>query len=202
MTKRIPLDEEDFLAPEKMIWLYSVGAFPMAEGRYSQTVRWYMPETRTVILPDQFHIPRSLRKYLSTAGFEHKTDTDLLGVLNGCASRPETWISERLIAAYKQLFEMGFLHTVETYYEGKLVGGLYGISYRGAFFGESMFSYRTQASKAALAHLLHLLKEKDFSVLDVQYITPHLKMFGAKEITLAEFNIILQKAYLEERTFK
>jgi leucyl/phenylalanyl-tRNA--protein transferase len=190
---------DDLLQPEMMLHLYTQGAFPMADG--DDEINWYMPEVRTVIPVSEFNTPRSLKKFLAGSSFEYKFDTDRLKVIKQCASREETWISERLIEAYKNLIELDFLHSVETYLDGKLVGGLYGIAFKGAFFGESMFSIVPQASKAAFVKLAERLKEKKFVVLDVQYQTEHLKMFGAREITFEDFAKLLKKAYKKDTSF-
>lgn len=190
---------KSMLQPDNMIRLYASGAFPMADE--SGQINWYLPEVRTIIPLNNFNIPRSARKAIEKQNFEIKFDTDYLSVIKGCADRPSTWISEELIVAYRRLHKRGYLHTVETYQNGKLVGGLYGITFRGAFFGESMFSKVSQASKAALIALLNHLKEKDFVLLDVQYMTNHLKMFGAIEISWEEYSALLQKAYISGCSF-
>lgn len=190
---------KSMLQPDNMIRLYASGAFPMADE--SGQINWYLPEIRTIIPLDNFNIPRSAKKAIEKQNFEIKFDTDYLSVIKGCADRPSTWISEELIVAYRRLHKRGYLHTVETYQNGKLVGGLYGITFRGAFFGESMFSKVSQASKAALIALLNHLKEKDFVLLDVQYMTNHLKMFGAIEISWEQYSALLQKAYLSGCSF-
>lgn len=164
-------------------------------------IDWYFPETRTVIPIDNFNIPRSLNKFLSTTDFIIKKDTCTMQVIKNCADRDVTWISEELIEAYQRIYDLGFVHSVEVFLNGELVGGLYGISIRGAFFGESMFSKIPQASKCALAELLNHLKSKNFFVLDVQYVTEHLKMFGAVEIDLDNYYGLLGKAYKNEISF-
>jgi leucyl/phenylalanyl-tRNA--protein transferase len=158
-------------------------------------INWYLPEIRTIIPLDGYNIPRTAKKAIENQKFEIRFDTDFEGVFEGCADRESTWISEELKSAYRRLKKRGHIHTVETWKNGKLVGGLYGVTFRGAFFGESMFSKVTQASKAALAALLKHLKAKDFVLLDVQYMTEHLKMFGAVEISFEEYTKLLHKAY-------
>jgi leucyl/phenylalanyl-tRNA--protein transferase len=184
---------KELLKPGNMLRLYASGAFPMAddEGRIS----WFMPEIRTIIPLDNYNIPRSLKTFLKKNNFEIRFDTNYLSVIRGCASREKTWISEELIEAYRRLHKKGHVHSVETWEEGKLVGGLYGVTFRGAFFGESMFSTVPQASKAALLKLIERLTLKDFVLLDVQYMTSHLKMFGAVEIDFEEYNKLLYSAY-------
>lgn len=195
MSEEKKYSEDELLRPGNMIRLYASGAFPMADERVDK-INWYMPEVRTIIPVDNFNYPRSLRKFLEKNDYEIRYDTDFLNVVKGCADRESTWISEKLIKAYLRLKKMGYIHTVETWENDKLVGGLYGVTFRGAFFGESMFSRKPQASKAALINLLFHLREKNFALLDVQFMTPHLKMFGAVEIDLDQFNELLHSAYI------
>jgi len=194
MNRQKNIEPEDFLKPLNMIRLYSSGAFPMADETTGE-INWYMPEIRTIIPLNNYNIPRSFKKEIPELNFEVRFDFDFLPVVKGCASRKKTWISKELIAAYLRLEKLGHVHTVETWRDNKLVGGLYGITYQGAFFGESMFSTVTQASKFALVKLIEHLIEKEFVLLDVQYKTDHLKMFGAKEISFREYNQLLLKAY-------
>jgi leucyl/phenylalanyl-tRNA--protein transferase len=164
-------------------------------------INWYLPDVRTIIPIDNYNIPRSTKKAIEDENFELKFDTDFEEVLVGCSDRESTWISEELKAAYRRLKKRGHIHTVESWKDGKLVGGLYGVTFRGAFFGESMFSKVSQASKAALVALLKHLREKDFVLLDVQYMTEHLKMFGAVEISFEEYTKLLHKAYAKASEF-
>jgi leucyl/phenylalanyl-tRNA--protein transferase len=194
MVSRNQFDTKELLKPDNMLRLYASGAFPMADDK-TGAINWYMPETRTIIPLDHYNIPRSARKAAEKKNFEIRKDTNFTGVIDGCSDRKETWISGELINAYKRLHRRGHVHTVETWLEDELVGGLYGITFRGAFFGESMFSKVPDASKAALIALIKHLKEKDFLVLDVQYLTGHLQMFGAIEISLDIYNELLQQAY-------
>jgi len=200
MTRKDNFDPADLLKPNNMLRLYASGAFPMADELTGE-INWYMPEIRTIIPLDSFNIPRSLKKEISASNFEIKFDSNFLSVVKGCADREKTWISPELIEAYLRLEKLGHVHTVETWQNKKLVGGLYGISFKGAFFGESMFSRVTQASKIALVNLINHLCEKEFVLLDVQYVTEHLKMFGAKEISFGEYNNLLIKAYGRECQF-
>src|ERR1035437_4383552 len=128
----------DWLKPENMILLYSRGAFPMADE--TGIIDWYMPDIRTIIPLDKFNLPRSLKKFLYTSDFEYRFDTSILRVVTECSDRTTTWISDELIESYKGLGSLGHLHSVEVIQHNKLVGGLYGVTYKGAFFGESMFS--------------------------------------------------------------
>jgi leucyl/phenylalanyl-tRNA---protein transferase len=186
-------NSKELLKPGNMLRLYASGAFPMADE--NGTISWFMPEIRTIIPLNKYNIPRSLKVFLKKNNFEIRFDTDFNSVVNGCTEREKTWISPELIEAYKRLQKRGHIHTVETWQKGKLVGGLYGVTFRGAFFGESMFSKVPQASKAALQKLIEHLNHKDFVLLDVQYLTPHLKMFGAVEIEFEEYNKLLYNAY-------
>jgi leucyl/phenylalanyl-tRNA--protein transferase len=194
------IDPKELLKPENMIRLYASGAFPMADAK-TGGINWYLPDIRTIIPLDNFNIPRSAKKVNDAENFEIRFDTDFEGVLKGCADRESTWISEELKSAYRRLKKRGDIHTVETWKDGELVGGLYGVTFRGAFFGESMFSKVSQASKAALVALLKHLKEKDFVLLDVQYMTEHLKMFGAVEISFEEYTRLLYKSYAKVSEF-
>lgn len=184
---------KDLLKPKNMIMMYANGAFPMADE--NGKINWYLPEVRTIIPLADFNIPRSLKKIYNNSEFVYKTDLNTLEVIRNCADREATWISEELISAYEGLIQFNHLHSVEVYLSDQLVGGLYGISYKGAFFGESMFSKVTQASKCALVKLIEILRQRNFLLLDVQYQTEHLKMFGAKEIIFEEFAELLTNAY-------
>ena len=194
MNSRENINPKELLQPENMIRLYASGAFPMADEK-TGIINWYMPDTRTIIPLYNFNIPRSTKKSIEEENFEIKLNTDFEAVIAGCADRESTWISDELIEAYRRLKKRGYIHTVETWKEGELVGGLYGVTFRGAFFGESMFSKVSQASKAALVTLLKHLSEKEFVLLDVQFMTEHLKMFGAVEISFEDYTKLLHKAY-------
>ena len=199
MSKNFSFTYKDLLQPEIMIKLYARGAFPMADE--SGEINWYSPEIRTIIPLDNYNVPRSLRKFMDKSDFEYRYSTRQLDVIRECANREETWISEELIDAFKNLIKLGHLHSVEVYQKNKLVGGLYGVTFAGAFFGESMFSKVPQASKSALVKLIERLNDKNFVVLDVQYLTEHLQMFGAVEISFIDFGRLLSEAYLIKTTF-
>lgn len=194
MNSRNHLDSNELLEPDNMIRLYASGAFPMADNE-TGTINWYMPEKRTIIPLNNYNVPRSARKAIEKKNFEITFDKDFINVLNGCADRKDTWISQDLINAYKRLKIRGHVHSVETWLKGKLVGGLYGVTFRGAFFGESMFSQESEASKAALIALIKHLAEKSFLLLDVQYMTEHLQMFGAVEISFEKYTELLHRSY-------
>lgn len=195
MSESQRYNEDELLRPGNMIRLYASGAFPMADEKTNK-INWYMPELRTIIPVDKFNYPRSLRKFLQKNNYETRFDTEFIKVVNHCADRDSTWISQKLIEAYLRLKKLGYVHTVETWENNNLIGGLYGVTFRGAFFGESMFSKKSQASKSALINLLFHLQEKNFALLDVQFLTSHLKMFGAIEIGMEQYSDLLNTAYV------
>ena len=188
----------DAVTPEVLLRAYGIGVFPMAESRNDPRVFWVDPDMRGVIPLDAFHVPRRLARRVRSGVFEPRIDSDFSGVIQACAEprpgHPETWINDQIVALYAALFERGHVHTVECWREGSLVGGLYGVSLRGAFFGESMFSRETDASKVALVHLVGHLRDHGFRLLDVQFLTPHLKTFGAIEVTRADYQEMLRDA--------
>ena len=153
----------------------------------SGEIRWYSPDPRTIFDLNAFNVPRSIKRILRTHPFEVRIDSAFAEVIRACASRPETWISETIVESYEKLHELGFAHSVETWQRGSLVGGLYGVAIGGAFFGESMFSRVSEASKTALVALVDRLQTRGFTLLDTQYATEHLAMFGAKEISRKDY---------------
>jgi len=177
---------------------YSIGLFPMAETRDSDRLYWMDPEQRGILPLDGFHLPRRLLRTVRSGVFEVSCDRDFPAVIAGCATpapgRAETWINDQILRLYGELFELGHVHTVECRYEGALVGGLYGVMLGGAFFGESMFSFVTDASKVALVHLVARLRIGGFTLLDTQYITDHLARFGTREIPRAAYKARLAEA--------
>lgn len=186
------------ITPQVLLKAYACGLFPMAESADDPTLYWIEPDQRGVIPLDTFHVPRSLAKTIRNAAFEVRVDTDFDGVISGCAEltseRRETWINQPIRDLYGELFKMGFCHTVECWKDGALMGGLYGIHIGGAFFGESMFSRMPDASKVALVHLRNRLTAGGFTLLDTQFVTDHLRKFGAHEVPRAEYNDLLQNA--------
>jgi leucyl/phenylalanyl-tRNA--protein transferase len=180
------------IPPELLEEAYRQGIFPMADD--DGLVHWYSPDPRTIIELDRFHIPRRLAQTIRGEKFEMTVDRDFEGVVRGCAGRKETWINEEIAAAYTALYRIGKAHSVEAYYNGKLAGGIYGVSLGGAFMGESMFTTARDASKVCLAFLVGRLKERGYTLFDVQFTTPHLKRFGAVEIPRSEYVRRLQKA--------
>lgn len=183
--------DEYVLTPELLLRAYTVGVFPMAESRDATTISWIDPRKRGVLPLDGVHIPKSLKKTLRKRTFEVRCNADFPGVVAECArrtrGRKETWISGPIEDAVNRLYEMGYAHSVESYLDGQLVGGLYGVALGGVFFGESMFSRATDASKAALIHLVARLRLGRFKLLDTQFVTDHLIRFGAHEIPARDF---------------
>lgn len=164
-------------------------------------IAWFSPDPRAIIPLDTFHIPHGLRRTIKKAPFEIRVSTAFEQVMRGCAEREETWINEDIIGSYVELYRLGFAHSVETWKEGELVGGLYGVAIGGAFFGESMFHRVTDASKVALYALVMRLRERDYSLLDTQWMTPHLKLFGALEIPRTVYRQLLKASLKQNCTF-
>ena len=154
------------ITPELLLRAYAMGVFPMAETRDSTEIHWIDPRRRGVFDLDAFHISHSLAKTLRSGRFQISTDQDFAGVVAGCADRPETWINAEIFSLYKTLHDMGHAHSLEVWESGALVGGVYGVTLGAAFFGESMFSRRTDASKVALAHLVQTLRQGGFKLFD------------------------------------
>nr|WP_306301097.1 leucyl/phenylalanyl-tRNA--protein transferase [Tanticharoenia sakaeratensis] len=177
---------------------YAAGLFPMAPARDSDAIEWYSPQHRGVLPLDDFHASRKLMRTVLGGRFEVSADTSFCEVMNACAApahgREDTWISTRLTGLYVALHDMGYAHSVEVRHDGKLVGGLYGVALGGAFFGESMFSHMTDASKVALVHLVAGLRQGGFSLLDAQYRTDHLARFGCREISAGAYHDRLAEA--------
>jgi leucyl/phenylalanyl-tRNA--protein transferase len=184
------------LDPEKLIYAYCNGIFPMAHE--DGEIYWYDPDPRAILPLDAFHVPRSLERKVKKGVFEVRVDNAFGEVMQACAQpgpgREETWISEAFVEAYGRLHEMGFAHSVECWRDGRLVGGLYGVAIRGLFAGESMFSRETDASKVALVHLIERLRQRGYTLLDCQFMTEHLRRFGAVEIRRAEYRDRLIRA--------
>ncbi len=186
------------ITPQVLLRAYSIGMFPMADSADDPTLFWVDPEQRGVFPLDGLIVSRSLAKLVRSDRFEMRVDYDFDGVISGCAGggseRPKTWINERIRKLYRELFQRGFAHTVEAWREGKLVGGLYGVQMGGVFFGESMFHTERDASKVALVHLVARLRTAGATLLDTQFVTPHLQSLGAVEIPRAEFHRRLDDA--------
>jgi len=180
------------IEPDLLLNAYAQGIFPM--GMPGGEIGWFSPDPRGIIPLDGFHIPHGLARRLRRNPFEIRINTAFREVMQACAEREETWISEAIIRSYEELFKMGFAHCVEAWREDRLVGGLYGVALGGAFFGESMFHRETDASKVALEALVRRLRERGFTLLDIQWTTPHLATFGAKEIPRRQYLRQLRKA--------
>lgn len=186
------------LTPEILLKAYQAGIFPMAESASDPELFWVDPERRGILPLDAFHIPRRLRRAVRQNRFSVRVDSDFRATMAGCAEatekRPNTWINSEIVRLYTALFERGAAHSVECWQDEKLVGGLYGVSIGGAFFGESMFSRVTDASKVALVHLVALLRRGGFRLLDMQFLTPHLAQFGALGVPRAQYHRLLSEA--------
>lgn len=190
------------LSIQRLLLAYSKGIFPWYSRGFP--ILWWSPPERAILKPEEVHVSRSLRKTIQSQQFEVRYDSRFEEVIRACATAPRrgnpgTWIVPEMQEAYIRLFYVGFAHSVETYFEGKLVGGLYGVSLGGAFFGESMFSSMTDASKVAFVHLAEKLKGFDFDLIDCQIQNPHLESLGARVVPRREFLKHLQHA-LEKET--
>lgn len=177
------------LNPNLLLSAYSQGIFPMADE--DGQIYWYDPDPRAILPLEKFHTPRSLKRTIKKALFDIRINTAFTAVMQACAApapgREQTWISDEIITAYTTLHRLGFAHSVEAWLEGELVGGLYGVALNGLFAGESMFSQVTDSSKVALVYLVQRLQARGFFLLDIQFMTGHLRRFGAKEISAAAY---------------
>ncbi|WP_036280888.1 leucyl/phenylalanyl-tRNA--protein transferase [Methylocystis sp. ATCC 49242] len=186
------------ITPHLLLRAYSIGLFPMAESAEDDQLFWVDPEKRAIFPLDTFIVSRSLAKTVRSDRFEVTVDRDFDAVIDACAApapdREKTWINAEIRRLYRELFDMGFVHTVECRREGRLVGGLYGVSLRGAFFGESMFHRERDASKVALTHLVARLRAGGFQLLDTQFMTTHLASLGAIEISRDAYHRALEEA--------
>ena len=174
------------IPPDKLLDMYASGLFPMADGR-DGPIMLFSPDPRTIMDPTDLHVSQSLRKTWRAGRFDIRFDSCFETVMRHCADREDTWISEDIIASYVRLHQYGHAHSVEAWRDGKLAGGLYGVSLHGAFFGESMFHLQRDASKIALIALCERMNERGMPLLDVQYSTPHLTGLGAFEISREEY---------------
>ena len=180
------------IPPHVLLGAYTEGVFPMAEGG---EVLWFSPLKRGLIpLDDRFHIPHGLKRVLRRKTFEVKRDSAFRQVIEACGARDETWIDQVIVESYTQLHEIGFAHSVECWDDEGLQGGLYGVALGRAFFGESMFTRKADASKVALVHLVEWLREDGYTMLDTQWMTDHLRQFGGEEISRDEYFILLDEA--------
>jgi leucyl/phenylalanyl-tRNA--protein transferase len=186
------------LTPDILTEAYAAGIFPMAESADDPELFWVDPTRRGIIPLDAFHVPRRLKRVLRRGSLAVRCDTKFEAVIRSCAeasdTRPTTWINDEIVSLYSALFARGAAHSVECWQDGDLVGGLYGISLGAAFFGESMFSRVTDASKVALVHLVARLRLGGYRLLDTQFLTPHLAQFGGIEVTRARYHRMLAEA--------
>ena len=193
------------LTPDMLLRAYAIGVFPMAEDRDDPDLFWVDPRMRGIIPLDAFHVPKRLRRIVRKAGLRITVDAAFEATIEACAAstemRPRTWINDRIIMLYTSLYHLGYAHSVECWQEDELIGGLYGVAMGGAFFGESMFSRESDASKIALIHLVARLKCGGYSLLDSQFITRHLRRFGAVEIPRSEYRQRLAEALKQNADF-
>lgn len=189
------------LTPEMLLRAYGLGIFPMAEGRDDPEIHWVDPKRRGIFPLDGFHISRSLAKHILTAEYRVSVNEAFSEVVAGCADRPETWINAEITGLYTALHRLGFAHSLEVWQGEALIGGVYGVTLGAAFFGESMFSRRTNASKTALAYLCHRLRAGGFQLFDTQFLTPHLASLGAVEVSRAEYQRRLAAAVQGHASF-
>ena len=199
MTTPLPDDERPAeITPQILLRAYAVGMFPMSEGADDPSLFWVDPEMRGMFPLDKMIISKSLAKVIRSDRFEVRVNDDFDAVIDGCAAavpdRRNTWINRRIRKLYRELYDFGFVHTVETFLDGARVGGLYGVKIGGAFFGESMFHRATDASKVALMHLAARLRAGGFKLLDTQFITPHLATLGAVEVPREAYHVLLDDA--------
>ena len=187
------------LTAASVLRAYRDGFFPMACG--DGRLRWFSPDPRGILPLDSFKMPHGFRRTRSRLAFELTTNATFAEVVRGCADRPETWIDPAIERVYAELHAQGSAHSVEVWQDGRLVGGLYGVQIGGAFFGESMFSRVSEESKAALEMLVTTLRQEGFALLDIQWVTRHLAMFGATEIRRARYLALLHEAMAKRCVF-
>ena len=194
------------ITPQVLLKAYAAGVFPMAESADDPALYWIEPEERGIIPLDDFHVSRSLQKRVRQRHYKIQVDTAFADVIAACAAvtsaRRETWINKRILSLYTQLHKLNCAHSVEAWQDGKLVGGLYGVKIGAAFFGESMFSRATDASKVALVHLVARLRTGGFKLLDAQFVNNHLTQFGARPIAKPDFQKLLEPALEADANFE
>jgi leucyl/phenylalanyl-tRNA---protein transferase len=200
-----PRDQSVEITPEVLLKAYACGIFPMAESAEDPALYWIEPERRGIMPLDRLHVPSRLARTVRTNRFVVRCDRDFDAVIDGCAEpkagRARTWINTRIRTLYGALFDRGHCHTVEVYDGKTLVGGLYGVSLGAAFFGESMFHHARDASKVALVHLVARLRAGKFRLLDTQFVTDHLKIFGAIEVSRRQYHKLLEAAIASDADF-
>ncbi len=190
----------NILSADKVVWAYRQGMFPMG-APYTQAIDWYSPDPRGIIPLDEFHMPHNLARHVRRGTFAVRCDTAFEAVIEGCADREETWITEPIKTVFTELHTRGQAHSVECWSGDTLAGGLYGVALGGAFFGESMFFRESYASKVALAHLVRQLRAGGYVLLDTQYTTSHLERFGAQEVTRMNYLHMLRDALSRSPTW-
>ena len=192
------MSQQFVIAPETIIQAYTLGIFPMAGSRYADKIHFFQPDIRGIIPLKEPQIPKKLKRLVRKQPFDIKWNIDFPAVIDGCAAprsnTNDTWINPMIRRLYISLHKLGFAHSVEVYEEGKLMGGLYGVAIGGAFFGESMFSRVSNASKIALCHLIARLKYSNFKLLDAQFVNDHLLQFGIESIEKKAFQKKLEDA--------
>ncbi len=193
-------ETKKIIPQELLIVAYQNGVFPMGE-KNNDIINWYFPNPRAILPLKNFKISRSLKQVLKKNKFQIKINSSFNEVIKNCADRKETWVSQIIIDSYISLYKNGFAHSVETWENGNLVGALYGVAIGSAFFGESMYSKVSNASKIALYYLVERLKEKKFTLLEIQFLTEHLKKFGGIEIDSESYLTILKNAVRKKRKF-
>ncbi|MGR3434628.1 MAG: leucyl/phenylalanyl-tRNA--protein transferase [Shimia sp.] len=190
------------LTPELLLRAYMLGIFPMAEERGSADVFWVDPEARGILPLDELHVGRSLRRAVRRGGYDIRLNAAFEAVLRGCADRDETWINGTLHGLYLQLHRARFAHSIEVWDDAGLAGGIFGVTIGGAFFGESMFSARTDASKIAMVWLVDHLRRAGFTLFDTQFTTDHLASLGGREVPRAAYQALLTDALTREARFE
>ena len=190
------------LKPDILLAAYRAGIFPMAESAIDKNIFWVDPKYRGIMPLNQFHVSKSLRKEILKLNYQVSVNTRFEEIIKMCAERPETWINQDILTNYCLLHQNGHAHCLEIWSDKKLIGGIYGVSIGAAFFGESMFSKKNNASKIALAYLVDRLKKTGFKLFDIQFLTPHLASLGAIEITKVKYRTLLFQAVEEFANFK
>jgi leucyl/phenylalanyl-tRNA--protein transferase len=188
------------IPPHLLLEAYAQGLFPMADK--DGTIYWYDPDPRAIIPLERFHVPRRLARTVSQERFEIRINTAFRAVMEGCARRKPTWISEEIIESYFLLYQYGFAHSLETWLGGRLVGGIYGVAMRGLFAGESMFHIERDASKVALVELVQRLRQRGFTLFDVQFSNSHLEHFGVVELPRLVYKRHLARALSADASFE
>ncbi|WP_296763550.1 leucyl/phenylalanyl-tRNA--protein transferase [Sediminimonas sp.] len=197
----MPRDDDPAITPDLVLHAYASGIFPMAEHRDDDELFWVDPRRRGILPLDGFHISRSLARRLRQGGYDIRVDSDFAAVIDACADREQTWINAQIRDLFCRLHDMGHAHCLEVRQDGVLVGGVYGLALGGAFFGESMFSRRTDGSKIALAYLVDRLRRGGFILFDTQFVTPHLASLGGIEIPRARYRRALAEALTHDADF-